>query len=146
MGFRSGQPGDGGQQAMLDADLDAALVAWAREYGPGAAVQLGYPSQSISQKIIDYAGHSPDRGPYVRAPVRTQADEVDALVREMGRVGLHVAESVITVDSFRPHWAMDQRLRALRVVGVEIGRTGYYDALRVARAYLLGAMGRRKAG
>lgn len=126
-------------------ELEAALVLWGKEYGPGNPVNLGYPRQSTIQTAMDHHGFAPGSGGFKHAPIRTLADEVDEHVKRMEAVGLYIPSIVISIDYFCPNMAMETRIQRLRQIGVRCGRSAYYDYLHIAKAFLLGAMGKREA-
>lgn len=128
---------------MREADLNAVLEQWARDYGLG-----GIPreqSVSILHKMMMYqcAGIT---GIAIPTTDKTTSDYVNDAVREMENVGgrYHRAAQCLRADYFCPkHYSYKDRIRSLRRIGVDINKDEYYDCLTIARAYVLSALNAR---
>jgi hypothetical protein len=118
-----------------DSRLEAALVQWAREYGKGPADNLGYGSQNALYRLERHAGWLPPPEP-VRAPVRTQADAVEDVVRALERGDGWKHGRVLRMDYYEPKLAMDSRLKRLRQIGVVCSREGYETYIHTAKEYV----------
>lgn len=125
-------------------DLDELLIHWGREYGGRDDSRIGWPGKSTLQTVADHHGFAPASPGFIPVPIRTKADEVEAVVREMESLGYFRPGRVLRCDYFNPAWAMSQRLDWLKKIGLPMSRAGYYDYLNVAKAYVHAAM-RRKA-
>lgn len=126
-------------------ELEERLVQWGKEYGGKDNPRIGWPSQSTLQTVSDHHGFAPGGAGFIPIPIRTAADEVEAIVRQMEEEGYFRPGRVLRCDYFQPNWAMDQRLTHLRKIGLPMSKAGYYDYLNVAKAYVHGALRRKKA-
>lgn len=124
--------------------IDELLEHWGREYGGKDNSRLGWPGKSTLQTVVDHHGFAPGSPGFIPVPIRTKADEVEAIVREMEAGGYFKAARVLRCDYFKPGMAMCQRLDSLRKIGIPMSRAGYYDYLNVAKAYVHAGL-RRKA-
>lgn len=120
--------------------LEARLVAWAEEYGEGGGPGIGWASQNLLQTLIDHRGFVPNSRGYVPVPIRTEADEVEAIVRGMEASGWFRHGRVLRCDYYRPNMAIEARLAMMRRIGLPISRAGYYDYLAQAKAFVAGAL------
>ena len=118
-----------------DSRLEAALVQWAREYGHGPADNLGYGSQNALHRLEKHAGWLPPPEP-VRAPIRTEADRLEDIVRALERGDGWKHAQVLRIDYYQPNIIMESRLKRLRQVGVTCSPRGYYDYLAIAKEYV----------
>ena len=131
---------------MTETQLDGRLADWQREYGWG-----GMPKESsgtnILQRLIDHKGFVPSSRGYVPVPIRTLADEVEAVVMVMQNTPhkpgtpnpYYRAAMVLRVEYLTPqYWPEQERLLKLKRIGLEMSRHTYYRALGFARAYLMG--------
>ena len=130
---------------QADDELEARLVAWAREYGLGGDAGLGWKSRNILQTLVDHRGFVPDSRGYVPVPIRTAADEVETIVRGMEASGWVKQAQALRVDYFHPRAAIDSRLSIMRRRGLPMSRAGYYDHIAQAKAFVAGALFRRHA-
>lgn len=122
------------------AQLETRLLGWAAEYGGGRYENVGWQGRNLLQTLIEHRGFVPNPGGFARVPIRSAADEVEAAVRSMETTGWHRQGRVIRCDYFEPHAPMDIRLKTLRHVGVSLSRSGYFEHLAQAKAYLAGAL------
>lgn len=126
-------------------DLEARLVAWAREYGHGGDAGIGWKSSNILQTLVDHRGFVPDSRGYLPVPIRTAADEVETIVRGMEASGWVKQAQALRVDYFHPRAAIDSRLSIMRRSGLPMSRAGYYDHIAQAKAFVAGALFRKVA-
>ena len=127
----------------MSTSLDELLAHWGREYGGRDQNRLGWPGKSTLQTVVDHHGFAPGSPGFIPVPIRTKADDVEAIVREMETEGYFRPGRVLRCDCFFPGMAMPQRLDALRKIGLPMSRAGYYDYLNVAKAYVHAAMRKR---
>lgn len=119
-------------KAHRDAKLEARLVQWAREYGYGPADYLGYGRQNTLYRLERHSGYLPPPEP-VRAPVATDADQIERIVVKMERTELWKHAKVLRIDYYRPNDAIESRLGRLKRMGVQCSKTGYEQYLEVAK-------------
>lgn len=130
---------------MIDSDaLDVRLKQWAREYRDTGADTPGWNTRNLLQTLIEHEGFTPDARGFVPVPIRTEADEVEQVVRDMEGSGWTREALVLRVDFFCPGDAIEDRLQRLRALGFSMSRTGYYSYLAQAKAAVAGGL-RRKA-
>jgi len=120
--------------------LDTRLKGWADEYGGGRYENIGWQGRNMLQTLIEHRGFVPSSGGYVRVPIQSAADEVEAAVKLMETTGWYRQGRVIRCDYFLPNAPMEVRLRNLRHIGVSLSRASYFDHLSQAKAYLSGAL------
>ena len=126
-------------------ELEARLVAWAKEYGGGRYENIGFASRNLLQTLIEHGGFVPDARGFARTPVKTSADEVDDAVREMEAGGMFKPGRVIRCEYFLYDSGEDVKLRNLRAIGLPMSRAGYYIYLGQAKAFLSAALSRKAA-
>lgn len=120
--------------------LESRLDDWAREYGGGKYATLGFSTgEHVLAKLIEYGGFLPgSTGPRNMVSL-TMADEVEQIVRRMGKTWpAHAA--VLRCDYFCPKMAMDARLEMLRKAGFKMGKASYYIKLESAKLYVAGSL------
>lgn len=131
---------------MIDrTELDRRLKGWADEYGGGKYENVGWRGRNLLQTLIEHQGFVPSSAGYVPIPIRSAADEVETVVRDMETSGWLRHARALRCDYFQPDWAIDQRLRAMRQLGCDMSRTAYYDALAQAKAFVAGALSKTAA-
>lgn len=131
---------------MIDSKtLEARLVGWADEYGGGRYENVGWHSRNLLQTLIEHKGFIPNSAGYIPIPIRSAADEVERMVREMEAGDLYRHARVIRCDYFLPGLTVDMRLQNMRRIGLPMSRAGYYDLLAQAKQYLRGALSARAA-
>lgn len=115
--------------------VEQRLQQWSSEY-------RDHPTRAwtILGKLIDHAGFVPDARGYAPTPINTLADEIEAIVQGMSKIGMHKVALVLRCEYFDRHSPDVARLEHLRALGVSVSRTGYYDALNVGRAYIAGKL------
>lgn len=129
----------------VEMSVEQLLVQWGREYGGRDDARLGWPKRSTLQTVVEHHGFAPGGTGPTPIPIRTKADEVELVVRQMEESGYFVPGRVLRCDYFQPKWSIEHRLQELRKTGVSISRAGYYAYLNVAKAYVHGALQRRVA-
>ena len=125
---------------MNRAELELRLEGWAQEYGGGRYENIGFASRNLLQTLIEHGGFVPDSRGFVPVSIRSAADEVEAVVREMESGDYFKPGRVLRCDYFLPNVPMDVRLKNLKRVGISTSRAGYYDLLAQAKAYVAGAL------
>lgn len=121
-------------------ELEARLVAWAKEYGEGSGPGIGWSGQNLLQTLVDHRGFVPSSRGYVPVPIHTGADEVETIVRGMEAAGWFRHGRALRCDYYRPNMAIDARLAMMRRIGLPMSRAGYYDYVAQARAFVAGAL------
>lgn len=130
---------------MDKTELDGRLKNWASEYGGGKYPNIGWQGANLLQTLVDHKGFVPSSGGYVRVPIRSMADEVEQLVREMEACDLFKSGRALRCDYFLPNIPIQERLRLMKNAGVNISRAGYYEVLEKGKTYLRGALTRKAA-
>ncbi|SDX52404.1 hypothetical protein [Lysobacter enzymogenes] len=125
--------------------LESRLRNWAEEYGGSKYANVGWPGQNMIQTLVEHKGFVPDSRGFIPVPIRSQADEVETVVREMEQGDYMRQAKVLRCDYFHPGMAIDARLYAMRRIGLGISRTAYYDLLAQAKAMVAGALSTAKA-
>jgi len=125
-------------------ELEARLVAWAKEYGEGNGPGIGWSGQNLLQTLIDHKGFVPNSRGYVPVPIQTGADEVESIVRGMEASGWFRHVRALRCDYYRPNIGIDQRLQMMRRIGLGMSRTGYYEYVSQAKAFVAGALFRQQ--
>lgn len=126
-------------------DLECRLENWAAEYGGGRYQDIGYASRNILQTLIEHEGFVPNSGGFAPVPINTQADEVEAAVRQMEVIGYLRPGRVIRCEYFMARAPMEAKLRNLDRVGISIKRPTYYDYLAIAKAFVHAQLVQEKA-
>lgn len=126
-------------------ELEARLVAWAKEYGEGRGPGIGWSGQNLLQTLVDHRGFVPNSRGYVPVPIHTGADEVETIVRGMEATGWYRCAQALRCDYNRPNISIEQRLQMMRRIGLAMSRAGYYDYLAQAKAFVAGALFRKHA-
>lgn len=129
---------------LSESQLDERLRAWSREYGWGG-LPAGIRGKNVLQKLIDHKGFVPERVNPPGAQHQTWGDEVQAHV-----VALQTSPPdpkdpqytyriacVLQAEHLTPaHWPFEERRRRLVAIGVDIGRTRYFELLKLGHLYL----------
>lgn len=134
-----------------ESELQELLRAWIREYGPG-----GLPSEKVSnfiQTLMDHKGFVPSKRGYMPVQIRTVADDVESAICAMETTPAmpkepnvcYVAAKTLRAYYLTPkHWPEDERLLALRKVGLPMSRHTYYRNVQLGRAFLMGYLTPKK--
>jgi hypothetical protein len=119
------------------AELELRLTEWADAYRGGKYEDIGYPSRSWLYNAMLYQGPSP-QGLHPRGVRdKTPADEVEEAVMHLEKQqGGFRAGRVLRAEYWMRHASEEQKLRALRYTGFNMGRVTYYDQLWVARVHV----------
>lgn len=127
-------------------ELEGRLKNWAAEYGGGKYPNIGWQGANLLQTLVDHKGFVPNSRGYVAVPIRSMADEVEQLVREMEETDLYKAAKALRCDYFLPNIPIQERLRQMKSrAGIGISRAGYYEVLEKGKTYLRGALSRKAA-
>jgi hypothetical protein len=122
---------------LMRSTLEERLRDWAREYsGP---ITVGRPGPHILARLIEFGGFLPGSSSPRNQVMRTEADEIEDIVRRMER-GYPWNAAILRYDYFHPDMAMESRLGFLRADGVEISRTNYFERLNLAKHFVAGAL------
>lgn len=126
---------------MLSREIvESRLRDWAREYGGGSVVKLGFQTgEHILARLIEFGGFLPGSSAPPGGAGTTAADDVERVVKRLA-VGWPHHARVLRCDYFRPDMAMPARLELLRRMGTKLGRAGYYTKLESAKLYVAGAL------
>jgi hypothetical protein len=120
--------------------LESRLQDWAREFGGGRYVSLGYSTgEHVLARLIEFGGFLPGSSAPRGTISMTMADEVEACVRRMAKSWPAHAR-VLRCDYFCPGMAMDARLDMLRRAGHRMGKATYYIKLESAKLYVAGSL------
>lgn len=128
---------------ISEAELREKLGHWIREYGPGGMPRE--PTRNFLQSIVDNTGRTTNFRN--STPINTIGDEVEAGVIEMCRLPAFPGEPnvmfraamVLRAYYLTPkHWPEEERVRALKTIGLPMGRQKYYEYVRLGRAFLMG--------
>lgn len=129
---------------MIDrTELESRLRNWAEEYGGSKYANVGWPGRNMIQTLVEHKGFVPDSRGFVPVPIRSLADEVETVVREMEQGDYMRQAKVLRCDYFQPGMAIDVRLQRMRQLGMSISRAGYYDLLSQGKALIVGALSHR---
>lgn len=123
----------------MSRELDARLSDWAREYAGSRYEHTGWPSRNWLAAMIEYGGRMGSGGP--RVVIGTAADDVEKAVAELERTkdGYRPGR-VLRCEYWMPNAAEEQRLQALRAIGLSMSRAGYYLYLGRAKFYIAGVL------
>lgn len=130
---------------MDSKQLESRLVNWAEEYGGGRYENIGYPSRNILQTLIEHQGFMPSARGYIPIPIKSASDEVESAVRLMESNGYFRPGRVLRCEYFVTHAPMELRLANLLKIGIRTSRSGYYDYLAIAKAFVAGQLSREQA-
>jgi hypothetical protein len=120
--------------------LETRLDDWAKELGGGKYVNLGFSTgEHVLAKLVEYGGFLPGSSGPRNMTSMTMADEVEAIVRRMGKTW-PAHEAVLRLDYFFKKMAMDERLDRLRKAGFKMGKASYYIKLESAKLYVAGSL------
>lgn len=128
-----------------DSELERRLENWAKEYGGGRYEHVGWNSRNMLATLIEHEGFVPDARGYIPVAIQTQADEIECAVRAMEASGMFKPGRVLRCEYFMPNSAEEVKLQNLRALGLGMSRSGYYNYLAQAKAYVAGAIGRKIA-
>lgn len=121
-------------------ELETRLKGWADEYGGGRYENIGFQSRNMLKTLIDHKGFVPDSRGFIPIPIKSAADEIEAIVRGM-ETGSYLKQArVLRCDYFLPNAPIETRLKNLNRIGISASRAGYYDYLAQAKAYVAGAL------
>lgn len=120
--------------------LESRLTDWAREYGGGRYVSLGFSTgEHVLARLIEFGGFLPGSSAPRCTISLTMADEVENVVRRLAKTWPAHAR-VLRCDYFCPGMAMDARLDLLRRAGHKMGKASYYIKLESAKLYVAGSL------
>ena len=126
---------------MIDVtELDVRLRGWAEEYGGGKYAHVGWHSRNLLQTLVEHQGFVPSSRGFVPIPIRSAADLVEKVVRDMETSDMLRHAKVLRCDYFQPNATVDQRLRSMSRIGFGMSRAGYYDLLAQAKCYVRAAL------
>lgn len=125
---------------ITEAVLEARLVGWAKEYGGGRYVTLGWSTgEHILARLVTFGGFLPNTSAPRSCVQMTEADEVEQAVKRLAK-GWPVHARVLRCDYFAPNMAMENRLNMLRKLGHKVSRSGYYQKLESAKLYVAASL------
>lgn len=118
-------------------DLETRLREWKDEYGGGRYENLGYPTKSSLQNAIIYHGPAPQGLNPRGVQLNTAADQVEEAVQllERQKDGFKPGR-VLRVEYWMGDRADEDKLDALRRIGLGMSRAGYYQALKIAKVHV----------
>lgn len=129
---------------LSQSQLDDRLKAWSREYGVGGLPD-GLRGKNILQRLIDHRGFVPERCNPGGANARTWGDEVNEHVVTLQtsppdpkdpQYTYRIA-CVLRAEHLTPEfWPFEERRRRLKAMGVDVGRTRYFELLKLGHLYL----------
>jgi hypothetical protein len=134
---------------ICELTLKEMLGHWIREYGPGGMPKEA--TRNFLQQIMDNTGRA--TGFRNCVPINTIGDEVESAIVEMTRLPafpgepnvMFKAAMVLRAYYLSPkHWPEDERIDALRRVGLPVSRIKFYEYVRLGRAFLMGYLNERK--
>lgn len=126
---------------MIDGiELERRLLGWAQEYGGSKYANVGWQGINLLQTLVDHKGFVPSTRGYIPVPIRSAADEVEAIVRRMEEADMARYARVLRCDYFLPNISVDDRLRKMRRVGFGMSRSIYYSVLDGAKLYVRGEL------
>ena len=118
-------------------ELEQRLTEWADEYRGSRYENLGYPSRSWLQNAIVYHGPAPQglnpRGNGEHTPADDVEEAVQALEKQQGG---NRAGTVLRAEYWMIRAPEEEKLRALRQIGLQMSRATFYDELWVARVHV----------
>jgi hypothetical protein len=125
---------------ITEAVLEARLVGWAKEYGGGRYVTLGWSTgEHILARLVTFGGFLPGSSAPRSCAAMTEADQVEQAVKRLAK-GWPAHARVLRLDYFSPGMAMENRLNFLRRYGHKMSRAGYYNKLESAKLYIAGSL------
>lgn len=126
---------------MIDSiELERRLLGWAQEYGGGRYANVGWQGINLLQTLVEHKGFVPNSRGYVPVPIRSAADEVESIVRDMEDGDMRRYAKVLRCDYFLPNLSVDERLQKMRRAGFGMSRASYYAVLDGAKMYLRGEL------
>lgn len=127
-----------GVARITEAVLEARLQQWAKEYGGGKYVTLGWSTgEHILARLVTFGGYLPNSSAPRSCLQMTEADEVEQAVKRLAK-GWPAHARVLRCDYFAPNMAMENRLNMLRRAGHKMSRAAYYTKLESAKLYVAG--------
>lgn len=111
---------------MRNDDLEAALTAWAKDYGYGMPQWLGYPKTNILHP--EHGLGSPRN-----IKIRTVSDDIERVVMDMEASGYWKHAKVLRCDYFLPNVAITSRIDRLMGMGIKVTERSYYTYLSAAK-------------
>lgn len=137
VGDRKLAPAETGVDWLLRSTVEDRLRDWAREYsGP---IVVGRAPPHILARLMEFGGFLPGSTAPRNQVMRTAADEIEDIVRQLAKVWPWTA-AVLRVDYFYPDVAMETRLGFLRAEDIVLGRTSYFDRLQQGKVFVSGAL------
>lgn len=131
--------------AIDSMELENRLKNWAQEYGGGRYPNVGWQGRNLIQTLIEHKGFVPSSRGYIPVPIRSAADEVEKIVRDMEQSDMARQASALRCDYFMPNIPVSDRLRRMTKRGHPMSRAAYYDVLSQGKSYLRGALSRAEA-
>lgn len=129
----------------MNDELESRLRGWASEYGGGRYENVGWSGHNLLQTLIEHKGFVPSARGFIPIPIRSAADEVEAVVCDMERGNYFRQGRVLRCEYFVPNAPMEVRLQNLKRTGISMSRAAYYDSLAQAKAYVAGAISKKGA-
>jgi hypothetical protein len=138
---------------LSQSQLDERLREWTHEYGWGG-LRGGIRGRNLLQRLIDHAGFVPERCNPTGRSHQTWGDEVEAVVADLQTAPpdprdpgytYRVAMALRVTHLGPSHWPPEERIAALRKVGVVISRASYYKLLEIGHMYLRASIRAREA-
>lgn len=118
-------------------ELDSRLMAWADEYAGGRYESVGWPGRSWLATMVKYHGRAPDGLAQRIVSLGTPADEVEAAVAELERyTDGYKPGRVLRAEYWMRNAPEEQKLQALRAMGLPMSRQGYYGYLKLAKFHV----------
>ena len=117
-------------------ELEKRLRDWADEYAGGRYENIGWSGQSWLATMIKYRGGAP-QGLGEVVYLNTDADKVEEAVAalETTRDGYKPGR-VVRAEYWMSHAPEEQKLQALRQLGLPMSRAGYYLYLKQAKIHV----------
>ena len=120
--------------------LEQRLTEWAREYGGGRYVTMGFSTgEHILARLITFGGFMPSSSAPCNPDSLTAADEVEQTVKRLAKTWPGHA-LVLRCDYFCLDMALDSRLDWLRRHKVKASRASYYQKLESSKLYVAGSL------
>lgn len=118
-------------------ELERRLLEWTGEYSGGRYENLGYPSRSWLATAIKYRGRAPEGMSAQVVQIGTPADEVETgvVALERSKDGYKPGR-VLRAEYWMTRAPEEQKLQALRAMGLPMSREGFYIHLRLAKFHI----------
>lgn len=118
-------------------ELERRLIEWSGEYAGGRYENIGWANRSWLATMIQYHGRAPDGLSREVIALGTPADEVEEAVHalELSADGYKPGR-VLRAEYWMPKAPEEQKLQALRSLGLPMSRQGYYGYLKLGRFHV----------